>query len=239
MNRFTLKSSFNSIKPLKGILARQISKSFCVSPRRSFSQSSRRSNREKESILSKLGRATSFTANGVIVTLSIGLLGVVSYLLGTELFSPNGDTHIFNRVVNLVENDVSCRRILECNDTVDSKTGKITKERLKALSAGGLDDTWTRNRQISSMRQEGPDGRERFFLRIQVESARKVGVVFVEAIESETKYKPDFVLMYLDVPGKKRHYLAKPVNKTINDPKEDIKNNSPTTFLGLNWGSKK
>lgn len=239
MNKFTLKSSFKSIRPLNTLLANQTSKSFCISSKRLFSHSSRRSSNEKQSILSKLGRATSFTANGVIVTLSIGLLGVVSYLLGTELFSPNGDTHIFNRVVNLVEHDASCRRILECNDTVDPKTGKVTKERLKALSAVGLDDTWTRNRQISSMRQEGPDGRERFFLRIQVESARKAGIVFVEAIESETKYKPDFVLMYLDVPGKKRHYLAKPVNKTINDPKEDIQSSKPTSFLGLNWGSKK
>ena len=239
MNRFVLKPSFGNTLLSKQLLTKTTTKSISLSSKRLFSQSNRKFNQQKESIFSKIGRATTFTANGVIVTLSVGLLGVVSYLLGKELFSPNGDTHIFNRVVNLVEEDAACRRLLECNDVVDPKTGKITKERLKALSAGGLDDTWTRNRQISSMRQQGPDGRERFFLRIQVESAKKVGIVFVEAIESDKKFKPDFVLMYLDVPGKKRHYLAKPVNKQINDPREDKNNAKPASFLGVNWGSKK
>ena len=239
MNRFVLKPSFGNTLLSKQLLTKTTAKSISLSSKRLFSQSNRKFNQQKESIFSKIGRATTFTANGVIVTLSVGLLGVVSYLLGKELFSPNGDTHIFNRVVNLVEEDAACRRLLECNDVVDPKTGKITKERLKALSAGGLDDTWTRNRQISSMRQQGPDGRERFFLRIQVESAKKVGIVFVEAIESDKKFKPDFVLMYLDVPGKKRHYLAKPVNKQINDPREDKNNAKPASFLGVNWGPKK
>ncbi|OBA25472.1 TIM21-domain-containing protein [Hanseniaspora valbyensis NRRL Y-1626] len=239
MNRFVLKPSFGNSLLSKHLLTKTTPKFISLSSKRLFSKSNRKFNQQKESIFSKIGRATTFTANGVIVTLSVGLLGVVSYLLGKELFSPNGDTHIFNRVVNLVEEDAACRRLLECNDVVDPKTGKITKERLKALSAGGLDDTWTRNRQISSMRQQGPDGRERFFLRIQVESARKVGIVFVEAIESDKKFKPDFVLMYLDVPGKKRHYLAKPVNKQINDPREDKNNAKPAFFLGVNWGPKK
>ncbi|KAL6927483.1 hypothetical protein ACO0SA_003781 [Hanseniaspora valbyensis] len=239
MNRFVLKPSFGNTLLSKQLLTKTTTKSISLSSKRFFSQSNRKFNQQKESIFAKIGRATTFTANGVIVTLSVGLLGVVSYLLGKELFSPNGDTHIFNRVVNLVEEDAACRRLLECNDVVDPKTGKITKERLKALSAGGLDDTWTRNRQISSMRQQGPDGRERFFLRIQVESAKKVGIVFVEAIESDKKFKPDFVLMYLDVPGKKRHYLAKPVNKQINDPREDKNNAKPASFLGVNWGPKK
>ncbi|XBW38343.1 hypothetical protein QEN19_003932 [Hanseniaspora menglaensis] len=235
MNRFILQGSLGGSLKSSLILSRH-SKTFFS--KRLFSQSYKRDTQTKESVLSKIGRATTFTANGVVVTLSVGLLGVVAYLLGKELFSPNGDTHIFNRVVNLVENDATCRRMLECNDIVNPNNGKITKERLKALSAGGLDDMWTRNRQISSMRQQGPDGKERYFLRIQVESAKKVGVVFVEAMESDKKFKPDFVLMYLDVPGKKRYYLAKPVNKKINDPKEKSATR-PASFLGLNWGPAK
>ncbi|SGZ38802.1 related to Mitochondrial import inner membrane translocase subunit TIM21 [Hanseniaspora guilliermondii] len=206
--------------------------------KRCFSISRRNLNSQHESIWTKLGRATSFTFNGVVVTVSVGLFGVVAYLLGKELFSPNGDTMIFNRVVNLIESDETCRKMLECNDYVDPKTGKKHTEKLKALSAGGMDDTWTRNRQISSMRQQGPDGRERYFLRIQVESAKKVGIVFVEAIESEKKFKPDFVLMYLDVNGKRRHYLAKPVNKNIVEQTADGVSKVSSLF-GLNWGPKK
>ncbi|OEJ82391.1 Mitochondrial import inner membrane translocase subunit TIM21 [Hanseniaspora opuntiae] len=206
--------------------------------KRCFSISRRNFNSQHESIWTKLGRATSFTFNGVVVTVSVGLFGVVAYLLGKELFSPNGDTMIFNRVVNLIEADETCRKMLECNDYVDPETGKKHTERLKALSAGGMDDTWTRNRQISSMRQQGPDGKERYFLRIQVESAKKVGIVFVEAIESEKRFKPDFVLMYLDVNGKRRHYLAKPVNKNIAEQTADGVSKMGSLF-GINWGPKK
>ncbi|GMM41391.1 Tim21 protein [Hanseniaspora uvarum] len=238
MNRLILKSGFEYRLPLQARILSNSRNLLKVNNKRYFSSSRVNFSNQSESIWTKLGRATSFTFNGVVVTVSVGLFGVVAYLLGTELFSPNGDTMIFNRVVNLVEADETCRKMLECKDYLDPKTGVQHKEKLKALSAGGMDDTWTRNRQISSMRQKGPDGRERFFLRIQVESARKVGIVFVEAIESEKKFKPDFVLMYLDVNGKRRHYLAKPVNKNIAEQTAEGVSKVSSMF-GINWGPKK
>lgn len=238
MNRLILKSGLTYRLPSQSRTVLNPSSLLKFNSRRTFSNTRIHQNDHSESIWSKLGRATSFTFNGVVVTVSVGLFGVVAYLLGTELFSPNGDTMIFNRVVNLVEADETCRKMLECNDYIDPKTGKKHTEKLKALSAGGMDDTWTRNRQISSMRQQGPDGRERFFLRIQVESAKKVGIVFVEAIESEKKFKPDFVLMYLDVNGKRRHYLAKPVNKNIAE-QTAAGVSKVSSMFGINWGPKK
>lgn len=166
---------------------------------------------------------TSFTFSGVLIVGATALSGVVIYLIGAELFSPSGDTQIFNRAVTKVENDETARALLKCDDTADHK------ERLKAYGEILTDDKWTRNRPISSTRRIDKEGNEHYFMRFHVESKQKMGLVHIEAKDSAVSYQPDFISMYLDVPGEKRHYLIKP-KLTIAKPRG---------FLGVNWGPKK
>ncbi|CAH02186.1 Tim21p [Kluyveromyces lactis] len=166
---------------------------------------------------------TTFTFSGILVIGATGLAGVVIYLIGAELFSPSGDTQIFNRAVSKVENDEVARRLLKCNDT------ETSTERLKAYGEILTDDRWTRNRPISSTRRIDKEGKEHYLMRFHVESKQKMGIVHVEAKESDVNYQPDFVSMYLDIPGEKRHYLIKPKLSIV----------KPKGFLGVNWGPKR
>lgn len=166
---------------------------------------------------------TTFTFSGILVIGATGLVGVVIYLIGAELFSPSGDTQIFNRAVSKIEDDEFARALLQCNDTADHK------ERLKAYGEILTDDKWTRNRPISSTRRVDKEGKEHYFMRFHLESKKKLGLVHIEAKESDINYQPDFVSMYLDVPGEKRYYVIKPKVSVV----------KPKGFLGVNWGPKR
>ncbi|CDO92265.1 unnamed protein product [Kluyveromyces dobzhanskii CBS 2104] len=166
---------------------------------------------------------TTFTFSGLLVIGATGIAGIVIYLIGAELFSPSGDTQIFNRAVTKVENDELARKLLKCNDS------ETSTERLKAYGEILTDDRWTRNRPISSTRRVDKEGKEHYLMRFHVESKQKMGIVHVEARESDVNYQPDFVSMYLDIPGEKRHYLVKPKVSIV----------KPKGFLGVNWGPRK
>lgn len=167
---------------------------------------------------------TTFTISGALIIGATGLSAIVIYLIGSELFSPSGDTQIFNRSVSVIEKDEMARTLLQCEDT----EGK--KERLKAYGETFTNDKWTRNRPISSSKQVDKYGKAHYYMRFHVESKLKRGLVHIEAIESEKHYQPDFTSMYIDIPGEKRHYLIKPkVHKIV----------KPNGFLGVNWGPKK
>lgn len=188
------------------------------------SSNNQHKNTKKIPLWPRIKAFTSFTVSGILVVGATGLAGIVIYLIGAELFSPSGDTQIFNRAVTKVENDETARKLLQCNDTATSK------ERLKAYGEILTDDKWTRNRPISSTKKIDKEGKEHYFMRFHVESKQKMGMVHVEAKESDVNYQPDFVSMYLDIPGEKRHYLIKPHLNIITRPKG---------FLGVNWGPKK
>lgn len=180
-------------------------------------------NTKKTPLWPRVKAFTSFTASGVLVVGATGLAAMVIYLILSELLSPSGDTQIFNRAVSLVEADEIARTLLQCDDSEDDK------ERLKAFGEILTDDKWTRNRPISSTRRIGKDGKEHYFMRFHVESKQKRGLVHIEAKASEVNYQPDFISIYLDIPGEKRYYLVKP-RVSIAKPKG---------FLGVNWGPKR
>ncbi|SCU78944.1 LAME_0A06524g1_1 [Lachancea meyersii CBS 8951] len=170
----------------------------------------------------KIKAFTSFTISGALVVGASGLAGLVIYLLLQELFSPSGDTRLFNRAVTMVESDPQARELLMCKDSEHSK------ERVKAYGELLTDDRWTRNRPISSTRRMGRDGREHHYLRFHVESKQKLALVHVEARESDKNYTPDLISMYMDIPGEKRYYFIKPQVSIV----------KPKGFLGVNWGPK-
>lgn len=167
----------------------------------------------------------SFTISGVLVIGASGLAGLVIYLILSELFSPSGDTRLFNRAVSMVESDPVARELLQCTDSEKSH------ERLKAYGELVTDSRWTRNRPISSTRRVGKDGKEHYYMRFHVESKQKLALVHVEARESEKHYTPDLISMYMDTPGHKRYYFVKP-QVSVMKPKGK-------GFLGVHWGPKK
>lgn len=180
--------------------------------------------KQKVGLWTRLKSFTTFTASGTLVIGAAGLSAVVIYLILSELFSPSGDTQIFNRSVSMIEKDEVARSLLQCQDTQESK------ERLKAYGESFTSDKWTRNRPIVSTTKMDKSGKAHHFMRFHVESKKKRGLVHIEAVDSDKNYQPDFVSVYLDVPGESRHYLVKPKMHKI--PR-------PSGFLGVNWGPKK
>ncbi|KAJ9572551.1 Hypothetical protein J6897_03537 [Nakaseomyces glabratus] len=172
----------------------------------------------------KLKALTSFTASSLLVVGGVGVSGVVLYLILSELFSPSGDTMLFNRAVTLVEDNEEVRKLLQCNDS------SFKKERLKAYGELVTNDRWTRNRPIVSTQKIDKYGKCHHFMRFHLESKKKLGLVHVEAVDSEQNYKPNFVSMYIDIPGEKRFYIIRPKLRQVVRPK---------SIFGFPWGSRK
>lgn len=180
--------------------------------------------KKKIGIWPRIKAFTSFTIFGTLVIGAVGLSGIVLYLITSELFSPSGDTRLFNRSVSIVEKDEFSRTLLECNDTEDNK------ERLKAYGDVYASDKWTRNRPATSQKRMDKSGKSHYSMRFNVESKKRRGLVHVEAVDSDENYQPDLISFYIDVPGEKRHYLIKPkLNNIVR----------PSGFLGVHWGPKR
>ncbi|CAI4038734.1 hypothetical protein SMKI_06G0810 [Saccharomyces mikatae IFO 1815] len=168
--------------------------------------------------------ASTFTFSGILVIGAVGISTIVIYLILSELFSPSGDTQLFNRAVSMVEKNKDIRSLLQCNDGI---TGK---ERLKAYGELITSDKWTRNRPIVSTKKFDKEGMTHHYMRFHIESKKKIALVHLEAKESKQNYQPDFISMYVDVPGEKRYYLIKPKLNPVSNSKG---------FLGISWGPRK
>ncbi|KAL3232513.1 Mitochondrial import inner membrane translocase subunit TIM21 [Nakaseomyces bracarensis] len=179
---------------------------------------------KKIPLWAKLKTLTTFTFSSLLVVGGVGVSGVVLYLILSELFSPSGDTQLFNRAVSMVEDNEDVRKLLQCDDS------GVRRERLKAYGELATNDRWTRNRPIVSTEKVDKYGGHHHYMRFHLESKKKLGLVHIEAIESEKNYKPNFVSMYIDIPGEKRFYIIKPKLRQIMRPK---------TIFGFPWGSSK
>ncbi|CCE65260.1 hypothetical protein TPHA_0K01260 [Tetrapisispora phaffii CBS 4417] len=219
-----------NLRPANNIINHRVSSLLSVKHRHLSTYTYPRIHAEKKANVKKLPlwnrikSYSTFTASGVLIVGATGISAIVIYLIVTELFSPSGDTQLFNRAVSLVEKDEIVRSKLQCHDTI------IRQERLKAYGELVPGDKWTRNRPISSSKKLDRQGKEHYFMRFHVESKEKIGLAHLEAIESDKRYKPDFLSLYIDIPGEQRYYLIKPRMKQIIQPRG---------FLGFNWGSKK
>ncbi|AQZ13074.1 TIM21 (YGR033C) [Zygosaccharomyces parabailii] len=189
-----------------------------------YAEENARQTKKKIGIWPRIKSFTTFTVSGTLVVGAVGLSAIVIYLITSELFSPSGDTRMFNRAVSMVEKDEISRSLLQCDDYGD------TKERLKAYGELFTSDRWTRNRPAASQKKIDKYGRSHYSMLFNVESKKKRGLVHIEAADSDQNYQPDFLSLYIDVPGEKRHYLIKPKLNTIV---------RPSGFLGVHWGPKK
>jgi import inner membrane translocase subunit TIM21 len=166
-----------------------------------------------------------------LIILAGGATLVTTYLIATELFSPSGETSTFNRVVNLIEKDEKCLKLLGYSD-VEIEQGGI---RLKAY--GGVSpDLWTRNKPVQATKFSGKDEKEHMIMRFFVESSKNIGVVNLEAIE-ENFIEQELVYVSLDVKGHNRYYLIGGPHLSYAQRNMNLFNSNG--FLGVRWGSSK
>ncbi|CCH58674.1 hypothetical protein TBLA_0A08850 [Henningerozyma blattae CBS 6284] len=157
-------------------------------------------------IKSKIKSYTIFTATSLLILSSVSLCCVVIYLLFKELFSPNGNTQLFNRSVNLLNKNDQIKKLLQCEKN----------EKLVAFGELILNNKWNMDRPISSIRRFNKiDGKWHILMKFHLKSNKKLGVVHLDAVESQEKkwylfeVKPKITSLYIDIPGEKRFYLIK------------------------------
>lgn len=180
-------------------------------------------NSKGRAILSRMSRAFTFSLSSVMVAGAIGLLGLVLYLIFSELFLPSGDTKTFNKALRLIESSEVAKKSL----------GFPEGERLKAYGdvPGGK---WIRNRPPQAVRQVGLDGKERLIMKFRVET--KVGAHAIVTLEQVDTlwWLSEFAYIALDVPYQKRVYVVEPKFA----PKAISGKPRLGGFLGLKWGPK-
>lgn len=165
-----------------------------------------------------------------LIIIAGGATLVTSYLVATELFSPSGETSTFNRVVNMIEKDEICLKMLGYSDE-EVKTGGI---RLKAY--GGMSpDMWTRNKTVQATKFTGKDNKEHLIMRFFVESNKTIGVVNLEAIEKNF-VQQELVFVSLEVKNKGKHYLVGAPRNSYSQKHLNLFGNG---FLGVKWGNSK
>lgn len=182
-------------------------------------------------IIENVKAGSQFVVSSWLVLIAGGATLVTMYLIGTELFSPSGETATYNRVVSMVEKDETSLKMLGYTEE-EIKKGGI---RLKAYSDGSADG-WTRNRTVQGTKFTGKDGMEHLLLRFFVESGSKIGVVQVEAIE-KNYIEQEIVYITLDVKGSGRHYLVG--GSLMSKGRRSLGMYGDSGFLGVKWGPKK
>ncbi|VEU19392.1 DEKNAAC100647 [Brettanomyces naardenensis] len=182
------------------------------------------------SFTERVKSGTKFLISSAIVLAALGVTTVSLYLVFKELFSPSGETSTFNRVVNRIEKDPNCLKLLGYSEE------EVKKGKMKLKAYGDVPrDRWTRERPIRATQYTAKDGTERLLMRFFVESKYKVGVVRVEAIE-ENLIAQKFNYITLDVKGEKRYYLeGQPPQVSYKRPFSVFGSNSG--FLGVKWGT--
>ncbi|QPG76972.1 hypothetical protein FOA43_004366 [Brettanomyces nanus] len=186
-----------------------------------------------KSITERIRSGTKFLISSAIVLAALGVTTVSLYLVFKELFSPSGETPTFNRVVNKIEKNPECMKLLGYSDD------EIAKGSIKLKAYGDVpQDRWTRDRPIRATQYTAKDGSERLLMRFFVESKYKVGVVRVEAIE-QNLLAQKFNYITLDVKGEKRYYLEgmAPHSPSFKQPFSLF--GSGNGFLGVKWGPQK
>ncbi|CAG8971269.1 hypothetical protein HYALB_00001435 [Hymenoscyphus albidus] len=165
--------------------------------------------------MEKAARTTQQTFNLGVILVGAVLTAGVSYVIYTEVFSPDSTVTHFNRAVNRVKEDPRCTEVL-------GNSKKITAYGEPTMNK------WARARPIASRIEKDRYGVENLIMHFNVEGPLNKGVVNLHmqkrASEGEFRYK----YLSLDVPGKQRIYLENA------DTNPDYPGNK-TRFFGITW----
>lgn len=210
-------------------------------------------------ISKRIKNGVTFAMSGTLIVGAVGLSTMVIYLIGSELFSPDADTALFNRAVSLCENDPIVHKLLHSkninikNKSNNNKNGsgdtELEFEKLKAFGELATSDKWTRNRPLVFQRAKDINGNLHCKLRFHLQSTEKIGLVHAEAVQynhpvttddrnedkkwyMRWKYnKPIFTMMYIDVKGEGRHFIIKPKIQSSSSSSSNGKNSKSLPFL--------
>ncbi|OZJ06679.1 hypothetical protein BZG36_00394 [Bifiguratus adelaidae] len=141
--------------------------------------------RKQWSELTTVVESTKATANVSIIALGVGLLGALSYLVFTELFSSNSHTHIYSDALDRIRSnmDVKARLGAPIKDYAQPDDGKLR-----------------RRRRIIYRVYKDQLGREHLFMRVYLEGSDADGVAAMEMVKNRRK-NWEYKYLYVDVPG--------------------------------------
>lgn len=166
--------------------------------------------------------------NSVIVVGSVGLTGLAIYAIGKELFSSSGDTKLFNRSIKLIEHNLYCQKMLQC---------EYGSEKLSALgngwSTGKSTGGWGRGMgtPVASSRRLDNLNNEHVHMMYEVFSLNKKGTVQLEAIRHHDSSKTELRSLALNVDKEVFYVIAPPKISPMGT-------SSNGGFLGVHWGTK-
>ncbi|KAI8369096.1 mitochondrial import inner membrane translocase subunit Tim21, partial [Choanephora cucurbitarum] len=139
--------------------------------------------------------ASKTTFNLGIILTGVGLTSVIVYYIGSELFSSQSPTSIFNEVVDRIR--------------IHDELVALLGEPIKGHGEPSRNSR-RRNRRIASQVVEDQNNEPHLLMRFYVEGPLSQGTVSLEMIKDEKK-KWQYKKLYVDVPGQglpsKRIYL--------------------------------
>ncbi|SPN98580.1 related to Mitochondrial import inner membrane translocase subunit TIM21 [Cephalotrichum gorgonifer] len=170
----------------------------------------------------KTARATQQSFNFGLILAGLGLTGVVTYLLFTEVFAPDSKVANFSRAVDLIKKDPVCQSLL--GDP-------------KKIMAHGEEtyNKWRRARPIASTIYQDRYGVEHLMMKFHVDGPLNKGLAQLHMTRHPKQGDGDFEYKYLfvDVRGHHRVYL-----KNADEEKKaaGAAAKKKTRFLGINFG---
>lgn len=186
----------------------------------------------KISNFNKFKSMASFSFSTIVVFGAVGITGLGIYAIGQELFSSSGDTKLFNRSVNLIQNNLYCQKLLQC---------ETSSEKLSANHLGNgapsrfADNSWgNRNHPVtSSKRVDNKTGNIHYYMQYHVESKNKEGLVYLQAIKNKETKKVDIHTLLLNV-GSETFYVVDKSGRSNLKLRMGL-GGGKYSFLGYNW----
>jgi import inner membrane translocase subunit TIM21 len=140
----------------------------------------------------------------------------VTYVLWTDVFSPDSKTAVFNRAVDKIKKDPRCLELLG-----DAK--KITAHGDETFNK------WRRARPLATSERVDPQGNHHLLMHFFVDGPANNGVAHVHMIKYRGQDDYEYKYLFLDVKGHPKIYLENADTSTSADGKNNFR------LFGIKW----
>ncbi|TVY84803.1 Mitochondrial import inner membrane translocase subunit TIM21 [Lachnellula suecica] len=164
----------------------------------------------------KVARTTQQSFNFSLIIAGAVLTAGVTYLMYTEVFSPESKTSYFNRAFDQVRHDSRCTELLGPTKKIKAY-GEPTR------------NSWRRARPIASKITKDQTGTEHLVMHFNVEGPLNQGIVNLHMTRRPSESEFFYRYLTLEVKGHQRIYLE----NADTDPDNPAK--SKTKFFGITW----